>query len=125
MEFIALLKLYINSQTANCNIVHIIYSPSETILLDEKGKIIKDDDILLEAKYLSDITFSANDYTLNTLLNLLPKKIHIHLLENYVDEFVNTIQSIFENRVSICKECNICKNYRKQKRSLFKNKQNS
>ena len=35
LEFVSLLKLYINSQESNCKIVHIIYSNSESILLDE------------------------------------------------------------------------------------------
>ena len=38
MEFISLLKLYINSQANNSDIVHIIYSQSESILLDENIK---------------------------------------------------------------------------------------
>ena len=31
----------------------------------------------LKAKYLPDVSFSNNDYVLNALLNLLPKKIHL------------------------------------------------
>ncbi len=121
LEFISLLRLYINSQSPLCNMVHIIYSSSESILLDENKQIIENNKNIFDAKYLSDISFSSNDYTLNSLLNLLPQRIYIHLLDDYVDEFVNTIQSIFENRVSICKDCNICKMYKSQKRSLFKN----
>ncbi len=122
LEFISLLRLYINSQTSLCNVVHVIYSSSETILLDENKNIIEDNKEIFDAKYLSDITFSSNDYTLNSLLNLLPKKIYIHVIENYVDEFLNTLKSIFENRVSICNDCSICKIYKNQKKSLFKNK---
>ena len=113
LEFISLLKLYINSQPPLCNVVHVVYSPTESILLDEHKNIIKKDKNVFEAKYLSDISFSSNDYTLNSLLNLLPKKIYIHLLEDYVDEFINTLESIFENRIFICRDCNICAIYQK------------
>ena len=115
LEFISLLKLYINSQKSNCDIVHIIYSSSNTILLDENKQIIDISQDSLTTKYLSDISFSSNDYTLNSLLTLLPKKIYIHLIDNYIDEFINTLQAIFENKVNICTDCNICKLYKSKK----------
>ena len=112
MEFISLLKLYVNSQPSNTNIVHLIYKKSESTLLDENKNLIINSDELFNAKYLSDISFSSNDYTLNTLLNILPKKIYIHLIDNNIDEFINTLQLIFENRISICLNCDICKMYK-------------
>lgn len=113
LEFISLLKLYINSQSCGCKMVHIIFSSSESILLDEnKNPIVVRDDIF-KAKYLSDISFSSNDYILNSLLTLLPKKIYIHLVDDYIDEFVNTLQLVFENRVNLCTDCNICNLYKK------------
>ncbi len=112
LEFISLLKLYINSQNSNCEIVHIVYSNSNTILLDENKQIIDISEDNLNAKYLGDISFSSNDYTLNSLLTLLPKKIYIHLIDNYIDEFINTLQTIFENRIHICTNCNICNLYK-------------
>lgn len=114
LEFVSLLKLYINSQKSNCELIHIIYSDSNTILLDENKHIIDVSQNLLDTKILSDISFSTNDYTLNTLLTLLPKKIYIHLIDNYIDEFINTLQAIFESRVHICTDCNICKLYKKE-----------
>ena len=120
MEFISLLKLYINSQKNNSNIVHLIYNTSESILLDEHKNLILNSEEIFNAKYLSDISFSANDYTLNSLLNLLPKKIYIHLIDNQIDEFINTLQLIFENRVSICLNCEICNLYRYHKKTLTK-----
>ena len=120
MEFISLLKLYINSQKNNSNIVHLIYNTSESILLDENKNLILNSEEIFNAKYLSDISFSANDYTLNSLLNLLPKKIYIHLIDNQIDEFINTLQLIFENRVSICSNCEICNLYRFHKKTLTK-----
>lgn len=116
MEFISLLKLYINSQDSNCDVVHMIYSSSESILLDDNKEIIAISNSNLKAKYLSDITFSSNDYTLNSLLTLLPKKIYIHLINCNIDEFINTIQSVFENRTYICQDCNICNLYKNSKK---------
>lgn len=113
LEFISLLKLYINTQSNHCNIVHIIYSNSESILLDEDKNIIDIQSNTLNAKFLSDISFSSNDYTLNSLLTLLPNNIYIHLADNYIDEFINTLQLIFEKRIHLCTDCNICRIYKK------------
>ena len=41
MEFISLLKMYINSQTSNCDVVHLIYNNSNSILLDKDKNQIK------------------------------------------------------------------------------------
>ena len=112
-EFISLLKIYVNSEKSMCNEIHLIYNNYKPILLDENKNIIKTEDDLLKAKYLSDITFSSNDYALNTLLNLIPKKIHIHLVDENIDEFINTIKLIFEDRVNFCNDCEICKIYKK------------
>lgn len=112
LEFISLLRLYINSQPNSNKAVHIIYSNSDSLLLDENKNIIDITEEVFKAKYLSDITFSSNDYILNSLLTLLPSKIYIHLIEPYIDEFIHTLQAIFENRVTLCTDCNICKLYK-------------
>ena len=114
LEFVSLLKLYINSQGSSCNLVHLIYTSNEeeSILLDENKEIINISHDNLNAKYLSDISFSSNDYTLNTLLTILPKEIYIHLIDDYIDDFINTLITIFENRVHLCTDCNICNLYR-------------
>lgn len=120
LEFVSLLKLYINSQNSTCDIVHLIYSNETSILLDENKNIIDTSKEIFKAKYLSDITFSSNDYALNTLLNILPKKIYIHLIDNLVDEFIQTLVLIFENRVEICTDCNICNLYKTNKKIFIK-----
>lgn len=109
-EFIELLRGYIKSQKNRAGTIHIIYSNSEPILMDENQNILLYENQFEHPKYLSDITFSSKDYCLNELLNLVPKKIIIHLLVEE-DEFIDTLKLIFENRLFICKECNICKTF--------------
>lgn len=110
-EFIELLKMYINSKEPNTDLIHLIYVNEESILLDANKNIISLTHNNLETHFLSDITFSSNDYALNSLLNLLPKKLIIHLVSNE-DEFINTIKLIFGKSVSICTDCNICRTYK-------------
>ena len=110
-EFIHLLKVYIDSKEPQTKLVHLIYTNGESILLDENKNVIVLDDYIFNAQYLSDISFSSNDFALNTLLSLLPKKIEIHLI-SVEDEFIQTLKLIFSNRISICTDCNICRTYR-------------
>lgn len=112
-EFISLLRMYVNSEESNCSLIHLIYRNYKPILLDENKNVIKIDDNISNLKYLSDISFSTNDFALNTLLNIIPKKIYIHLIDSNKDEFINTIKLIFENRAIFCTDCSICKIYKK------------
>lgn len=116
LEFVNILKLYIKSETENSKIehIHLIYKDKISIILDDNQNIISYNDNLKKAKYISDISFSSNDLALNTLLNLIPKSITIHLVDNYCDEFINTLKLIFEERIVMCEDCNICAVYKKK-----------
>lgn len=118
-EFIDILHLYVNSKESVVNTVHLVYSNKDAILLDGNKDLIPIDTSLLNAKYLSDISFSSNDYCLNTLLNILPQKLHIHLVNGYEDEFITTLKLIFDKRVSICTDCDICHVYRLTNNASF------
>lgn len=115
-EFVDLLKQYISTKTSACESVHLIYLNNESILLDSNYNIINTSQDFSDINdLLLDIEFSSNDYSLNALLNLLPKKIYIHLLSNE-DEFIDTLKLIFENRIYFCKnpsKCEICNFYKK------------
>lgn len=115
-EFVSLLKLYVNSQTSTCEIIHLVYSNENSILLDKNKNIIDIDDNIFKSKYLSDISFFSNDYALNELLTFIPKKIYIHLLDNCIDEFIHTLSLIFEDRIEICTDCDICNLYKNNKK---------
>lgn len=110
-EFIEMLKIYISSRTPCTEIIHLIYLNGEAILLDKQKNVISLAKNNLDKYYLSDISFSANDYALNSLLSLLPSKLIIHLISP-ADDFINTLQVIFGNSASICTDCEICKIYK-------------
>ena len=110
-EFIDMLRLYISSRTPCTEVIHLIYINEEAILLDKQKHVISLEKNNLDKCYLSDISFSANDYALNSLLSLLPSKLIIHLISP-ADDFINTLQAIFGNSASICTDCEICTIYR-------------
>lgn len=103
-EFISLLRLYVNTQGFSFEPLHLVYSKEDALLLDKNKNIIDTTSDIFDAKFLSDISFSKNDYILNALLTLLPQKIYIHLVNNYTDEFINTIKLVFEDRIILCTE---------------------
>lgn len=109
-EFIELLKLYISSKEPSHRSIHLIYMNEDSLLLDDHKNVITVSQNAFNAKYLSDISFSSNDYILNTLLDLLPREITIHLVHEE-DEFIKTLECIFENKIHLCKDCDICKTY--------------
>lgn len=109
LEFVDLLKSYVNSKRPESNIINLIYVNSEGILLSDDGKFIDLEDF--DSEYLSDISFSKNDYVLNTLVGILPKEIVLHLVSPK-DQFIKTIELIFEDRVKVCGNCELCKAYK-------------
>ena len=107
-EFVSLLRSYISLNESSCNIVHAIYSKNNIVLLDESLAKIDVFNTMRINKSLSDISFSDNDYVLNCLLSLLPKRIIMHCYDDSNDEFINTLKMIFEKRLEFCCDCNIC-----------------
>ncbi len=112
IEFVNSLKLYVSLNTSSSSVIHLLYYHGDSILLDKNKNIIQTDADNTSTKYMSDISFSSNDYALNTLLDLIPKKLVIHLMDGKCDEFINTLKLVFENRYEICSSCDICKFYK-------------
>ena len=114
LEFVNILKLYIKSESENSKVdhIHLIYKDKTSIITDDNQNIISYNDNIKKARYISDISFSSNDLALNTLLNIIPKSITIHLVNEYPDEFINTLKLIFGEKVKICEDCNICTMYK-------------
>lgn len=121
LEFVDLLKTYILSSPCNSKIIHLVYTNGESILLDENKNVIPTNNNIFNVHYLSDISFSSNDYALNNLLTLLPKKLYVHLIDKE-DEFINTLENIFDKRISLCHECDICRLYKNKTSNLSSKK---
>jgi hypothetical protein len=90
--------------------VHLINNYDNFILLDNCNNEIDLSHYMLANKYVSDISFSSNDYILNALLELIPEKIIVHLEYNYKDEFLDTLKLIFDGRIVFCSEASTQQN---------------
>ena len=109
IEFVNLLKGYVDSKIPDNKEVNLIYVNNEALLLSKDGNIIDLD--IFDSKYLSDITFNNNDYVLNTLVGLIPCKINLHLVSPK-DNFIKTIELIFGDKVQYCQGCELCSAYK-------------
>lgn len=111
LKFVNLIKEYVDSKIPDNTIVNLIYYNSTAILLSQNGEAIKLDNF--NSIYLSDISFSNNDYVLNTLVGLLPACIEIHCIPiDRNDQFIKTIELIFGNKVHYCRGCPLCNSYK-------------
>ena len=108
-EYVNLLYEYISIQEPQSESIHLIYGTDSKLLLDSSKNVITD--TTNSQIYLSDFSFSSNDFILNSLLSLLPKKLYIHLNNIEEDNFINFLKLIFKDRFIICNNCNICKLY--------------
>lgn len=114
-ELIDILKLYINTKTPSqeYNEIHLIYvNNKKAFLADKYKKQISTSPKVYGEKIISDISFSSNDYIFNTLIDISPRKLNIHLVNSEPDDFINTLQLVFENKISFCTDCNICAIYK-------------
>lgn len=115
-ELIDILKLYVNSRAASAMDfyeVHLIYiNNKKSLLVDNSKKIISVSSKAFKEKIVSDISFSNNDYVFNTLIDISPKKLNIHLVNSEIDDFINTLKQIFEDKISFCSDCSICEIYK-------------
>lgn len=109
IEFVNLLKDYVDSKIPSSICVNLVYVNNEALLLSQDGNLISLDEF--NSKYLSDITFSNNDYVLNTLVGLIPSKIFLHLVSPK-DNFIKTIELIFGDKVKYCNGCELCSAYK-------------
>lgn len=115
-ELIDIIKLYINSKNSTSkqySEIHLIYiNNQKTLLVDNYKKVISITPKGFTSKIVSDISFSDNDYIFNTLIDISPKKLNIHMVNSEIDDFINTLQLIFEEKITFCTDCNICEIYK-------------
>ncbi|MBQ3408218.1 MAG: putative sporulation protein YtxC [Clostridia bacterium] len=114
LEYINLLQDYISTKSTRTQLVHLIYSSDNKILVDEYSNVIT---TTSEKKYLSDISFSENDFILNSILSLMPKKLLIHCNEKE-DNFIQFLSTIFGDKCSICTSCKFCSNFLKKQKKV-------
>ncbi len=105
-EFIDMLKFFVETQKNRCPKLHIIFEKNgEYLILNERNKNITEScfEEFIETKKQNNL--NNEDVLISSLITLAPKKVFLHFeSENYNKKIVNTIEQIFENKVSVSSE---------------------
>jgi len=107
-EFIKLLRHFVDLQEPKRDLVNVVFTSNQIILMDENLNFIERDSSLdLIAKENPDV--NMDDITVSTLINIAPRRITIHGYNGSEKrEVANALYNIFEGRVSFCNHCDIC-----------------
>lgn len=115
-EFIKLLKYFVEIQESKIDEINIIIDKNSNYeIRDKNGNDIMED-------FLSDLSESKlsgstniDDIIISGLITNSPQLIKIHCSENCSNkEMLDTIENVFTDRVSFCKECTMCKKVREK-----------
>ncbi|MHB1405983.1 MAG: sporulation protein YtxC [Desulfitobacteriaceae bacterium] len=109
LEFIRLLKYFLDTQTPRLETLHVVINSFGNFhLYNEQGvKVTQDflDDAPLDGQ---NSDFSYEDLLISSLIAAAPKQVVLHIcFEGYTDT-LQTIKQIFEDRFSYCTGCSFC-----------------
>ncbi|MCR4402847.1 MAG: putative sporulation protein YtxC [Firmicutes bacterium] len=109
-EFIRLLKYFVDVQEPRIDEVHVVSRPGGLFrLLDRAGKVVDNDYLEGVSPDLVDIDVDYEDLLISALISVSPRKIVLHLGRSA--GVTDTIQRLFEGRVSVCPGCRLCEGH--------------
>ena len=110
MEFIRLLRYFVDIQNPKFNTVHVVINfDNKYILMDETKKEITDDFIQEFMNELSQGEINHDDLLVSSLITLAPRKIVLHGIEYFKNkELLETIKNVFIGKVAQCTGCSLC-----------------
>lgn len=114
LEFVSLLRYFVENQESKLALVHVVILPrGEFRLVDEKGSVVKND-YLAEAFTGVDSDLNTEDLLISALITIAPSEIVLHCpaqLDHL--EHLDTIRSVFEGRLTTCRGCALCREQRR------------
>lgn len=109
-EFIRLLKYFVDAQEPRVEEVHVIVLPGGAFkLVDGQGQALHNEyleDFVVE---MVDSQINYEDLMISSLITIAPSRITLHVsTANLRDEAVETVRSVFGERVTLCRGCELC-----------------
>ncbi|MDD4239436.1 MAG: putative sporulation protein YtxC [Desulfotomaculaceae bacterium] len=109
-EFIQLLQYFVEVQEPRMEIVHLYISESGSFrLFDDKMQPVRSD--YMDGFFLDMLENEMNyeDLLISALITIAPRRINIHqVCNNSYTTTLETIRSVFTDRVSECPGCSLC-----------------
>lgn len=114
LEFINLLRYFVESQEPKLRLVHALILPKSAFkLMDDTGTVVTNE-FLAESFLDVDTDVNSEDLLVSALITIAPERIILHCpAELDTLEALETIRSVFEGRVSTCRGCRLCRAARK------------
>jgi len=117
VEFINLLRYFVDSQEPKLKLVHAIILPKGGFrLMDDKGATVTRE-YLAESFVEVEAEVNSEDLLVSALITIAPGRVILHC-PTELDrlEAFDTIRSVFEGRVTTCRGCQICREQRSEER---------
>ncbi len=118
LEFVTLLRSFIEVQEIRIDEVHVFIDPEGTFFICDKEKqVIRREHIRTPSFSVTDGEYNYKEYLLSMLITLVPKKIVFHVSDQiWKCDPIRTVQQVFADRVVRCPGCEKCRYiYRKEK----------
>jgi len=114
LEFINLLRYFVEAQESKLKLVHVIILPDGLFkLVDPKGSAINRE-YLTEAFLDVEPDLNSEDLLVSALITIAPERIVLHCpAELDRLEHLETIRSVFESRLTTCRGCSLCRGERR------------
>ena len=109
-EFIRLLKFFVDAQEPRVDEVHVVVLPGGAFkLLDGNGQTVHNEYLEEFVVEMVDSEVNYEDLLISSLITIAPSHVTLHMSENVGrDEAVETVRSVFDGRVTICRGCDTC-----------------
>ena len=109
-EFIRLLRYFVDIQEAKIDTVNVLIGEGGKYhLYDKLNRLINNEYLEDLAAEMADKDISYDDLLISSLITLAPKHIMIHFEGKAKNkEIMQTIKSVFSERVCICNGCKLC-----------------
>ena len=110
LEFIRLLRYFVEIQEPKINEVHILLEKNNVFkLVDRNGKAIESEYLDGFAVELMNNSINYEDLLISALITLAPRLVVIHLTNpDEPRDTIKTIENVFGKRVRRCNGCIIC-----------------
>lgn len=109
-EFVRLLKYFVDVQEPRMDHVHVLLRPGGSFkLVDDEGSTIKSEYLEEFVVEMVESEVHYDDLLISALITLAPRAVTLHIQGTMDrDESVETIQAVFGERVTLCKDCPVC-----------------
>jgi len=118
LEFVRLLRCFIEMQEPKIDEVHIIVTVEGAFFIcDRKGNVIKREYMSTPSFSVNDGEFNYKDYLLSMLITLVPETIVFHVSDRVWEcDPLLTIQQVFADRIYRCPGCERCQHLLSRKK---------